>query len=67
MKPVIYLIEPIGLDGKGEATQTLFYCCDECRVNASIELRTESGDPVQWGRSSDWIEGTVCDECGGAL
>lgn len=67
MKPVIYITEPIGVDGAQEATEVLFYCGEACRVNASIELRAESDDPVQWGRSADWIPGTVCDECAAPL
>jgi len=63
MKPVIYVMEPIGVDGAEEATETLFYCSEACRVNATIVLRAESDDPVQWGQCADWATGTVCDMC----
>lgn len=62
--PVIYNMEPIGVDGANEATGVLFYCSESCRCTAAIELRSESDGPVQYGRSEDYIDGAVCDACG---
>ena len=66
-RPVIYEMEPIGVDGAGEATGVLFYCSDACRITASVNRREESDEPVQFGYSSDFITGQVFEECGGAL
>lgn len=54
--PVLFV-----LDEHGEATHTLFFCSEKCR------RIHETDDPVSSGESADWIEGTVCDECGGEL
>jgi hypothetical protein len=66
-RPVIYEMEPIGVDGADEATGVRFYCSDACRITASVKRREESDEPIQFGYSADLITGQVCDECGGAF
>jgi hypothetical protein len=66
------------LDQDGEASGTVHhFCSDECRfkffwtmlpageVSASGETR--SSVLCRLGVSNDWIDGTQCDCCGGAL
>lgn len=61
--PVTYIMEPIGVDGADEAGQVLFYCSDDCRCAAKSDI----DGSIQVGQSADWIDGTVCDECGTPL
>lgn len=56
----LYIMEPIGVDGALEAVNVMHFCSDECRQ--VIAQNTEH--TVNPGVSEDWIEGTVCDECG---
>ena len=67
MIPVIYTMEPIGENGKEEATGVLFFCCEECRSTAMHERSVESDGPIALGYTNDHITGAVCNECRGRL
>ena len=64
MFPVIYTMEPIGVNESEEATGVLFFCSLECRDTAMTERRVESDGPIALGMSGDHIDNTCCDECG---
>lgn len=61
--PALFILEPIGVDGTLEAVETLVFCSDDCRdvVRLNTSWKTKAGE------CGDYIEGTVCDECGVAL
>lgn len=61
--PALYIMQPIGEGGALEAVETLFFCSDDCRQI----IADNTAYTVKLGMSSDWIEGTVCDECGKEL
>lgn len=61
--PAIYILEPIGVDGALEATDVLHFCSEECRQ----VIAENTAHTIKAGESEDWIEGTVCDECGVCL
>ena len=65
--PVIYTLEPIGLNGAEEATGTLFFCSGKCREAAITERRVDSDGPIALGVSAEYETGTVCDECAQAV
>lgn len=46
-----------------EAESVLWFCSEECRQ--VIKENTEH--TVKLGTNDDWIDGTVCDECGKEL
>lgn len=60
MIPVIYCLDEDSL----EAIHTLFFCSTQCRETALIERRVESDGPFCLGTGGEWIDRTVCDECG---
>jgi len=63
MAKALYVMQPIGADGALEAVDTLWFCSDECR--GVIAQNTEH--TFTEGENSEYIPGTVCDECGDAL
>ncbi len=58
--PVLYVMEPIGVDGAMEAVDVLWFCSVECR--GVIEANT--AHVVTAGESNEYIGGTMCDKCG---
>lgn len=61
--PVLYLMEPIGVDGGQEAVETLFFCSEECRY----VIQQNTAHTVDSGMNGEYVTGTVCDECGKPL
>lgn len=62
--PALYILEPIGLHFELEAVDCLRFCCEGCRT---IVAENTERSYISFGMCSDWIPGTVCDECGIAL
>jgi hypothetical protein len=64
MTPVLYEMEPIGLQGADEANGRVYFFC-------SAEHRDQYRDAFpalcHEGMSDDYIRGTVCDQCGRLL
>jgi len=54
------------LNEAGEATDTLFFCSDQCR-NIIAENYGADNIPVKAGMNAEWIDGTTCDQCEGPL
>jgi hypothetical protein len=55
--PVIYEIDEFG-EANG---RILFFCSVECRANHPTPLL------FAYGTNTDWLNGTVCDQCGEEL
>lgn len=73
MALALFILEPIGFNYTLEAVDVLHFCSEECRqVIAQNTAHTTmpvacdiiAGRDVTPGLSPDWIDGTVCDECG---
>ena len=64
MKPCIFMLSPIGVDGSLEADGTvLYFCSTHCRSIGLAELYVESDGPYKLGKSEDWDDQTICNEC----
>lgn len=62
MALVIFERDPIGVDGALEANGTVrFFCSEMCR--SSFDVFPTDVD----GESDDFVEGTVCENCGKPL
>jgi hypothetical protein len=56
--PVIYEMEPIGVNGALEAVAIHWYCSESCRDKDDTLL----GD-TKIGMNGDYADGTVCERC----
>ena len=60
--PVLFEMDPIGRNGAMEANGRIYYfCSDSCRAAFPLNYDVSSGT------DDDWIDGTVCDQCGAKL
>lgn len=58
----LYETEPIGVSGEHEAVNVFYFCEEACR-ELFIKLRNPDDKPLKSGTSTDWEEGTACDQC----
>lgn len=57
----LYEMDSIGAGGAMEAVAVKWFCSDKCRRIYETDV------PVEAGEDDEWIDGTVCDECGTPL
>jgi hypothetical protein len=52
------------LDDFNEAFDVRYFCGQMCRLRHKLVLKHTTKEHNKFGTSVDWIEGTVCDQCG---
>lgn len=58
--PVIYNLEPIGVNGAFEAVERVPFCSTACR---SDYYKNIVGNHVAYGSDAEGLEGEVCTQC----